>query len=701
MALSSQGENLDSHASEFPGTRFRDYSTCLPAYLRSLAEQAVATRTAALERLSSRTEIEARQQRVRELLWGLIGGPETRTPLNPRTTGELSRSGYSVKKVVYESQPQLFVPANLYIPRGSGPFPAVLFQSGHYWEGKAYPSYQRCCQGLAQLGLVVLAFDPMGQGERINYLVKSQNASRLPSCDAEHTVPGKQLILFGDTVTRMQLWDAIRSLDYLVSLPFVDAKRIASVGHSGGGTLTMLLAGADERLAAAAVCMGNIENIVQMPFRSPGATDDAEQDFVYSGPAGFDRWDLFYPFAPKPMLMWPSDRDFFATYSPDYIHNAWSEFQHLRRAYETLDAPDRIGWADTPLPHALAYDSRMLIYNWFSRWLKDGSSVTDEPPVAPEPENALWATETGSVIRSLGSATPHTLIKAKKVGHTTARIPDLLKLDEVADITPVTIGRVKSRDIQVDVLEIQSDPGIFLPAFLLTGTRTAQNSPVLLVLDERDNDRLWFAPEVDRILPDDTPVICSALLRGIGSVRPAFSPGAAEYEAWHQDEENYAWASLALGKPLLGQRVRDILAIVAALKSHPATQARNIHLAALGKLTVPAIFAASLQPDIRSLYLAGGLVSFENVVQTEVPNHPFANYLPGLLNHTDLPDLVAALAPRPVTLAGSLDGRGATVSMATLRTLYAGAVQAGNIQMAVKADWSPERLLQYAAAQAA
>ena len=67
----------------------------------------------------------------------------------------------------------------------------------------------------------------------------------------------------------------------------------------------MLLAGADERLAVAAVCMGNAENILQMPFRSPGATDDAEQDFVYSGPAGFDRWDLFYPFAPKPMLIWP------------------------------------------------------------------------------------------------------------------------------------------------------------------------------------------------------------------------------------------------------------------------------------------------------------------------------------------------------------------------------------------------------------
>lgn len=68
----------------------------------------------------------------------------------------------------------------------------------------------------------------------------------------------------------------------------------------------MLLSGADQRLAAAAVCMGNLENLAAIPFVSPGSTDDAEQDFVDSGPVGFDRWDLFYSFAPKPMLICPA-----------------------------------------------------------------------------------------------------------------------------------------------------------------------------------------------------------------------------------------------------------------------------------------------------------------------------------------------------------------------------------------------------------
>ena len=61
----------------------------------------------------------------------------------------------------------------------------------------------------------------MGQGERIQYPDSSGTQTRLQDVDSEHTVPGKQMLLFGDTATRFQLWDSIRSLDYLMSLPVV------------------------------------------------------------------------------------------------------------------------------------------------------------------------------------------------------------------------------------------------------------------------------------------------------------------------------------------------------------------------------------------------------------------------------------------------------------------------------------------------
>jgi len=681
----------------FPGTPFHPYPRCLPDYLRGLAKKAVEKRNAALGKLVSPAAIDARQKWVRATLWKLIGGVPERTPLNARTTGSFEREGYRVEKVIYESQPGLFVPANVYIPKkGSGPFPAVLFQSGHYEEARCNPNYQRCCQGLAQLGFVVLAFDPMGQGERIGYPDSSGIHSRLPDMDSEHTTPGKQMLLIGDTATRFQLWDAIRSLDYLTSLPMVDTKRVATTGHSGGATLSMLLVAADDRVAAAAPCMGNIENVAALPFLPPGSTDDAEQDFVDSGPVGFDRWDLFYPFAPKPMLIWPSDRDFYNTYSSQYVQNGWKEFQELKAAYVTLHHEDGLKWADTPLPHSLAYDSRLLIYNWFSRWLKDDHApVREEPPVAPESFATLWATESGSVVRSLKSATAFSINRAKQVQRTPMALDALLRVSRpTASPSASIIAKTQSGRTTVEVLEVASEPAVWLPAWLLTAEKAPKNKPLLLVLDPVAAERLWFRPDAD--LGPGSPVVCASDVRGVGALLPEFSPGYSIYAGWHRQEENYAWGSLILGKPLVGQQVTDILALVAALRKHPATAGSPIRIAAAGKLTVPALFAAALDPGIQGLYLSGGLVSFRDVVDSEMYDHPFANFVPGFLQHTDLPEVMASIAPRRVTLAGTVNAKGKTMEVESARQIYAGANQGGNISMQSDAGWTVERLFSYA-----
>ncbi|MBZ5594316.1 MAG: acetylxylan esterase [Acidobacteriia bacterium] len=675
----------------FPGTRFHNYGRCLPDYLRGLAKQAVAKRDAELAKLVALAAIEARQKWVRETLWKLIGGRPERTPLNPRTTGSFERQKYKVDKVVYESQPGLFISANLYIPTsGSGPFPAVLFQSGHYDEGKANPNYQRCCQGLAQLGFVVLAFDPMGQGERIQYPDSSGTHTRLQDVDSEHTIPGKQMLLYGDTATRFQLWDSIRSLDYLTSLPIVNAQRVGSTGHSGGGTLTMLLSAADERLAAAAVCMGNLENVAALPFIPPGSTDDAEQDFVDSGPAGFDRWDLFYPFAPKPMLIWPSDRDFYATYSSGYIANGWQEFQKLQAVYAVLNHADRLKWAGTPLPHSLAYDSRLLVYNWLSRWLKGSTeTVHAEPPVNPEAAATLHATESGSVVTSLHSATAFTLNKARQVERAPAKIDSLLRVSRSATSAKV-IARRQSPSTTAEVLEVASEPSVWLPTWVLAAKDTTRDKPVLLVLDAVASERLWFDPDAD--LAPGSPVVCAVDIRGVGALLPEYGPGHPGYAASHRQEENYAWGSVILGKPLVGQRVTDILAVVAALRKHPVTAGRRVRVAAAGKLTVPALFAAALDQGIEALYLSGGLTSFRDVVDSELFNQSFANFVPGLLKHTDLPEVAAGLAPRRIVLAGAVNARGQTAEAAAVRQQYT----AGNVSIEPEAKWTVERLVSFA-----
>jgi hypothetical protein len=507
------------------------------------------------------------------------------------------------------------------------------------------------------------------------------------------------MLLYGDTAARFQLWDAMRSLDFLASHPAVDPKRLGSTGHSGGGTLTMLLAAADERLAAAAPCMGNTENVASLPFLPPGSTDDAEQDLVYSGPLGFDRWDLFYPFAPKPMLIWPSDRDFYSTYSPEYVFNGWEEFQKLQAVYEVLHQAEHLKWADTPLPHSLAYDSRLLIYNWFTRWLKnDKTPVREEPPVKPEPVWALRATESGSTARSLGSATPFSLNKTRSVHRTQVALETLLHISNARrpDSAKI-IARVQSGTVLAEVLEVASDPGVWLPAWLLTPEESPKQKPVLLVLDPSHAERLWFQPDAESVLSPGGPVVCATDIRGIGALQPEFSPGAPEYAGWHREEENYAWGSLILGKPLVAQRVTDILAVAAALRQHPATTARPIRIAAAGKLTVPALFAAALDTRIEAIYLSKGLASFQEIADTERYEHPFANFVPGLLNHTDLPEIAASIAPRRIVLAGPVGGSGGQLSTDAAREIYSAAELKGNLSIEANPQWSAARLLEFAA----
>jgi hypothetical protein len=102
-----------------------------------------------------------------------------------------------------------------------------------------------------------------------------------------------------------------------------------------------------------------------------------------------------------------------------------------------------------------------------------------------------------------------------------------------------------------------------------------------------------------------------------------------------------------LGKPMLGQRVSDVLSVVRAAKAHPALQNRPILLAAQGKLTVPAQCASALTANINRLFVAGGLTSFRSIVETENYGHAFANFVPGLLEHTDLPGNVRRRRPPP------------------------------------------------------
>jgi dienelactone hydrolase len=674
-----------------PKGLYRDYARCLPDFLSDLAEAAYKLRNTEIARLTTSAAIKGRQQWVRETFWKLVGGMPERTPLNPRTAGSFDRAGYRLEKVVYESQPGFHVAANLYIPtRDKPPYPGVLFQMGHSTDGKASVVYQKCCQGLARLGYVVLAFDPMGQGERTYYPGSSPTRSRL-GADEEHTYPGRQMILKGTTSTRLVTWDSVRSLDYLASHPLVDSRRLASTGQSGGGTATMLLAAVDNRLAAAAPCCANTENVACANFIPPGSTDDAEQDLIASGPVGFDRWDLLYPLAPKPLLVLVSDCDFFGTYSPNYIKSGTEEFRKLRAAYRALGHAECLAWYGSPLPHGLSYAMRLQIYSWFGRWLKgDSRPVTVEPETAPEPESALYVSQSGSVVRSFQSETPFTLIQK----HTVRKRPvDLAALLSVEGPGPeglaTTLATSRFHRTRVLALEFHSAPKVWVPAWLFLSEKSDPKRPLVIVLEPSGRGAPWEGTLSSR-LAEQGCAACAPDLRGLGDATPEFGRGAARHGRDHNNEENYSWSALILGKPLLGQRVTDLLAVIRGLRAHPDVTGRRLVIAARGTATVPAQCAAALDKSVDLLYLAGGLSSFRSIAETENYAYPFGNFVPHWLEHIDLPDLASSMAPTRLVLAGAVDAAGRKRAPEEVRQEYG---NAPNVQVLPDPQWSPESVL--------
>ncbi len=158
-----------------------------------------------------------------------------------------------------------------------------------------------------------------------------------------------------------------------------------------------------------------------------------------------------------------------------------------------------------------------------------------------------------------------------------------------------------------------------------------------LTLDDRGRNAEAHEDGMYHRLARSGRVVCAADIRGIGDMRPEVGRGDPAYTVPHDSEEDFAWASLILGSSLLAQRVQDILAVLQALKNEPGIAGQQIILAARGRLTVPALFAFAASPLADSLYLAGGLISYRNLLETEDYRASLANFGWDLFRHVDLP----------------------------------------------------------------
>lgn len=207
------------------------------------------------------------------------------------------------------------------LPDASSPnelLPAVLLVCGHDPLGKGAAEYQRACICMALAGIAALCMDSYGQGERSGYYEPQNSRECIGRCTREHDYAGFQCMLMGDSVAGYLLRDAMRAVDYLSARPDIDSSRIGITGNSGGGTLSVMMMIADDRLAAAAPGTFVTSREACLPTGKP---QDNEQIWPGLTSAGIDHKDCLICMAPKPVLLLTAAHDFFPEKGTKYTYH--------------------------------------------------------------------------------------------------------------------------------------------------------------------------------------------------------------------------------------------------------------------------------------------------------------------------------------------------------------------------------------------
>ena len=613
--------------------------------------------------LATRADAEAFVQDVRRrIALAFPGMPEARTPLRPRITGRLERDEHVVEKVVFESRPGFLVTANLYLPRRrDGRVPGVVGSCGHSANGKAAVAYQSFAQGLARKGLACLIFDPLGQGERSQYLgVDGTPVFRGPT--HEHNVAGNQLALIGEFLGTWRAWDGIRALDYLATRPEVDPRHLGITGNSGGGTLTTWLLALDRRWTMGApACFvttwrHNLEN--ELP-------QDSEQCPPHSLALGLDHDDYLAAAAPRPICIIAQERDYFDVRGAEEAH------ARLRHLYRLLGAEDAIRLHVGGGTHGFSQENREAMYGFFQ--LAAGLDVDpSEPALVIEPDEALWCTTTGQVGTAAASRTVFSFTRetAERLREARGRAPRAgialreavaadLRLPQEPSAPPRTriiraYGPARGYPRRHWIhYAVESEPGIQAICTML-GDEPLHSRLPGPVADGPRRARLWVAERsADTELRDDpwlrawcetapagTPLLACDV-RGVGESLPITA--GERPDDYYGADYFYAAYGLMLDRPYLGGKTLDVLRVLDMLE---AAGWHEIDVAGRGRSCLPAAFAAILRDEVVSLALHDRPASWHAVVTDEHSAWPLSHSLFGPLARWDLPDVWRALEGR-------------------------------------------------------
>jgi hypothetical protein len=497
---------------------------------------------------------------------------------------------------------------------------------------------------------VVFAFDPIGQGERLQYVDPQTGKSKMGGPTTEHSYAGVQTLLTGTSLSDYFIWDGVRAIDYLETRKEVDAKRIGITGRSGGGTQSALIAAYDERIySAAPECyITSFKRLLQ----SIGP-QDAEQNPYHFIKNGMDHADFLHIRAPKPALIITTTHDFFSQ------QGARETFAEVQKSYAVFNSAENIQFTEDFGKHESTKNNRETLYAFFQKHLQLPGDNSDNE-IKPFTVEELWCTPTGQVGTSLKGETVFSLnqkyFKEKKVTQNELQA----KITETTGIvfnrkltTAVFTGKINSGNFEIKKYFIENDKKDYaLPVFVISkpSLKTTKN---LVWLPEEGKLKILDSPLLDEFLDAGYTVI-SVDLPGVGELNdPAFGGDGFVQKV----PFNYTFGANLVGKSIAGIQAEAIDLLVQFIqKDFPGTVS---DVFAEGIKSSPILHFSILKNSFKKTVLVNPMESNQSLVETEYysPKLAYA-VVPGSLPLYDSKDLISLLPANSVKIINPVNAMG-------------------------------------------
>ncbi|MBI3858315.1 MAG: acetylxylan esterase [Planctomycetes bacterium] len=560
----------------------------------------------------------------RQLLYmlGLDPLPE-RTPLKAEITGTVDRPAYRIEKLVFQSRPGLYVTGNFYLPKNAAlPLPTVLYVCGHSPHPMgAKVGYQDRVHWYVEHGYACLILDTLEFGE-VAGVHHGLHDLNLWDWQSRGYIP-----------SGVEVWNAIRAVDWLETRPEVDRTRIGLTGISGGGATTWFTAAVEDRIAVAApVCSTYTFGSQAAHWVAAGQCDCIyfNNTFLVDFPV------VGALIAPRPLLICSGQRD--GDFPPDGYHEVYRRSKIVFDLYEgrsserIKEVDDDVGHSDPPL-------FRKEARQWMNRWLRGDAAPLELEPIPKEPRETP---ETLACLSRLPADALNYRIQESFVGATKpAGREELIRElgDKVFRWFPkgripfeTRVGRDTggwaARYADFKELTFDTERGVPVRARLLTPKKIGKDTPLLLYV-KRAGDTI-HPMDHDELLP--VYGRCSVLI-----LMPRLTEHPVTAREYADIERSASW----VGRTIASMQVWDILRAVEWIATEEKIPASSITVYGKDGMGVLGLYAGLLDPRV------GGVV-----LQNPPSSHAQGPALLNVLRITDIPEVAKAFAPRKIRFIG-------------------------------------------------